>query len=561
MVEKAEIKPESLLNLDDLLQCPVCYEIPSGQIFQCNEGHHVCGRCKMRLDVCPVCRALFFGTRNYAMEELIANFRKLRAFKLGSKGTTGSSESSTPAKETTSGECENEVNDDEEGNNPTVTNEPAQRPPQACKGLFRCLCCKNGNGERLPSARLLNHLRYFHTPDLLEGRSENGEYLQAWQFSTVPGKLVTAVRVSDMGIFFLTIEISNNAVYAWLTMAASPWVAHAFNYTITICGNDREAIFSDCVWSVRSCEGSLKKRGNCLVVKEMDARALIAPAMISGKLSVRRTPPDQLANQSQPRAVLRIANRSNNQNNANNLEPFLQDLQNDVARLSRAFAMLGQEANALVRSEAEIRARIENSSTINQNSSGRRTSESSEPEPQPTVQNDQIINEQSLSRNARRRIRQRLRAALNGPIPPVPPPGPQRHNGPMPPVPPPGPQRRNGPMPPVPPLGPQRRNGPMPPVPPPGPQRRSGPMPPGPQRRSGPMPPVPPPGPQRRSGPMPYVAPPASHRHNGYASDAYTVVLQPTPPVAPPSSSSGPSQSQAPPANGARNKKKRPHRT
>ncbi|XP_047535371.1 uncharacterized protein LOC125069825 [Vanessa atalanta] len=509
MVEKAEIKPESLLNLDDLLQCPVCYEIPSGQIFQCNEGHHVCGRCKMRLDVCPVCRALFFGTRNYAMEELIANFRKLRAFKLGSKATTGSgsSESSTPAKETTSGECENEVNDDEEGNNPTVTNEPAQRPPQACKGLFRCLCCKNGNGERLPSARLLNHLRYFHAPDLLEGRSENGEYLQAWQFSTVPGKLVTAVRVSDMGIFFLTIEISNNAVYAWLTMAASPWVAHAFNYTVTICGNDREAIFSDCVWSVRSCEGSLKKRGNCLVVKEMDARALIAPAMISGKLSVRRTPPDQLANQSQPRAVLRIANRSNNQNNANNLEPFLQDLQNDVARLSRAFAMLGQEANALVRSEAEIRARIENSSTINQNSSGGRTSESSEPEPQPTVQNDQIINEQSLSRNARRRIRQRLRAALNGPIPPVPPPGPQRHNGPM--------------------------------------------------------PPVPPPGPQRRSGTMPHVAPPASHRHNGYASDdayAYTVVLQPTPPVPPPSSSSGPSQPQAPPANGARNKKKRRHR-
>lgn len=71
---------EALPDLDDLLQCPVCYEIPSGQIFQCNEGHHVCGRCKARLSQCPVCRALFFGTRNYAMEELIANVRKLRAF-------------------------------------------------------------------------------------------------------------------------------------------------------------------------------------------------------------------------------------------------------------------------------------------------------------------------------------------------------------------------------------------------------------------------------------------------------------------------------------------------
>lgn len=74
------IQVETLPDLDDLLQCPVCYEIPSGQIFQCNEGHHVCGRCKMRLDVCPVCRAFFFGTRNYAMEELIDNVKKLRAF-------------------------------------------------------------------------------------------------------------------------------------------------------------------------------------------------------------------------------------------------------------------------------------------------------------------------------------------------------------------------------------------------------------------------------------------------------------------------------------------------
>ncbi|XP_050360027.1 uncharacterized protein LOC126779897 [Nymphalis io] len=593
MVEKAEIKAESLLNLDDLLQCPVCYEIPSGQIFQCNEGHHVCGRCKMRLDVCPVCRALFFGTRNYAMEELIANFRKLRAFKLGSHATagTGSSESSTPAKETTTGECENDANDEEE-NNPTVTNEPAQRPPQACKGLFRCLCCKNGNGERLPSARLLNHLRYFHAPDLLEGRSENGEYLQAWQFSTVPGKLVTAVRVSDMGIFFLTIEINSNSVYAWLTMAAAPWVAHAFNYTVTICGNDREAIFSDCVWSVRSCEGSLKKRGNCLVVREMDARALTAPAMISGKLSVRRTPPDQLANQSQPRAVLRIANRSNNQNNSNNLEPFLQDLQNDVARLSRAFAMLGQEANALVRSEAEIRARIENSAAINPASSGGRTV-SSEAEPQPTVQNDQILNEQALSRNARRRIRQRLRAALNGPNPLVPPSGPLSHNVPILPVPPSTLQRRNGPILPMSTLSLQRRNGPIPPVTTMAQQRSNEPFPPvlpmAQQRRIGPMPPVPPPAPQRRNGPMPPVPPPApqeSQRHNGYSSDdtysVYTVMLQAAPapsapppqpvatpaqpvapatqPVAPPSSSSGPSQPQPPPGNGTRNKKKRRHR-
>ncbi|KAG6453692.1 hypothetical protein O3G_MSEX008264 [Manduca sexta] len=405
MSEKTDTKPDALPDLDDLLQCPVCYEIPSGQIFQCNEGHHVCGRCKARLDVCPVCRALFFGTRNYAMEELIANVRKLRAFKLGGKVTTGtgSSECRTPAKETTSDESESNAADDEE-----------------------------------------NDLQ------LSNGQSENGEYLQAWQFSTVPGKLVTAVRVSDMGIFFLTIEITNDAVCAWLTMAASPWVSHEFSYTVTISGNDREAIFSDCVWSVRSCEGSLKKRGHCLSVTGRDARALTAPVAISGKLSVRRTPVDQLTQQPQPRAVLRVANRGNandthtHNSAAHDLEPFLQDLQNDVARLSRAFATLGREANALVRSEAEMRVRIENTQNRQNTMPTQNSIAIAEINVQPTRDNPSPSTERThLSRNARRRMRQRLRAALNAsPSPPEQTPVStlhQRNNQPVP------VQRQNGP--------------------------------------------------------------------------------------------------------------------
>lgn len=181
------------------------------------------------------------------------------------------------------------------------------------------------------------------------------------------------------------------------------------------------------VWSVRSCEGSLKKRGHCLVVNGLDARALTAPVAISGKLSVRRTPIEQLAHLPQPRAVLRVANRGNmrdtTRNNvrettrANNmsqdLEPFLQDLQNDVARLSRAFATLGREADALVRSEAEMRARIENGSR-NLEGAGRALVPPPVESP-PIAQNNQPDNDRQLSRNARRRIRQRLRAALNAP--------------------------------------------------------------------------------------------------------------------------------------------------
>ncbi|XP_053601851.1 E3 ubiquitin-protein ligase sina-like isoform X2 [Plodia interpunctella] len=379
MAGNPQTKADALPDLDDLLQCPVCYEIPTGQIFQCNEGHHVCGRCKARLDMCPVCRALFFGTRNYAMEELIANVRKLRAFKLGGKITTGTDITETPEPENSTAIIVNN-RPEEEGNNDDVS-ESSAGPPQACKGLFRCLCCKNGNGERLPAARLLNHLRYYHAPDLLEGQSENGEYLQLWQFSTAPGRIVTAVRVSDMGIFFLIIEMTSDSISAWLSMAASPWVAHVFSYTVTISGNDREAIFSDCVWSVRSCEGSLKKRGHCLMLNGLDARALLAPASISGKLSIRRTPADQLANQAQPRAVLRVASRGNAQENghatvSHDLEPFLQGIE--------------------------------------------RSTVAAVTEPQVATSNNQSdVQRVQMSRNARRRMRQRLRAALNATQPPA----------------------------------------------------------------------------------------------------------------------------------------------
>lgn len=401
MAEKTDVKAEALPDLDDLLQCPVCYEIPSGQIFQCNEGHHVCGRCKARLNQCPVCRALFFGTRNYAMEELIANVRKLRAFKLGGKITTGSSGSgsNTPADEAASGDNDNNAAEDED--NSSEPSLPALRAPQACKGLFRCLCCKNGNSIRLPAARLLNHLRYFHSPELIEGQSENGEYVQAWQFSTVPGRIVTAVRVSDMGIFFLIIEISNESVHAWLSMAAAPWVTNEFTYTVTISGNDREAIFSDCVWSVRSCEGFLKKRGRCLVVSGLDARALVAPATISGKLSVSRVRPDDAHQHLQhPRAVLRVASRGGGggprdlARDEALLDPFVQHLRQNISRLSRAL-------------DRAIRDQSPEPPTAP-------APEPPVPAPAPApVPPPTASSERALSRNARRRMRNRLRATLN----------------------------------------------------------------------------------------------------------------------------------------------------
>ncbi|CAH4030841.1 uncharacterized protein LOC123717828 [Pieris brassicae] len=391
MAETVEEKPESVLNLEDLLQCPVCYEIPSGQIFQCNEGHHVCGRCKMRLDVCPVCRAFFFGTRNYAMEELISNFKRVKKLKSSTK-TSESSQSSSPAAVIETSDAELVIQtpalEEQENSEHSSTNRLA--PPLSCRGRYRCLCCKQGSVQRLPLARLLNHLRYFHRSDLIEGRSENAEYMQAWQFPTTPGRIVTAVRVVEMGIFFLVIEVVEGQVlHAWMTMAASAWVAHGFNYSLTISGNDREAIFTDYVWSVKSCEGTLKKQKHTLSITGANASAMLSSSIMSGKLSLRRLPFEELPNTTQPRGIIRVARRGN-RTDSYNLEPFLENLQSDVDWLSQAFATLrrtasvwSEDSNANQEEEVEV--------------------ESEELESNET---------QPLSRSARRRMRRRLRAAL-----------------------------------------------------------------------------------------------------------------------------------------------------
>lgn len=170
------------------------------------------------------------------------------------------------------------------------------------------------------------------------------------------------------------------------------------------------------VWSVRSCEGTLKKRGRCLTVSGADRSALLTSPAMSGKLSVRSTPTGAHPHLTEPRAVLRVANRSHAPaaDVPQDLEPFLLGLQNDVARLSQAFASLGREANALVRSEAEMRARLVNvpenlasaaEPAVSPSPAERAAISPSPAVPQPAPENGGG----RMSRNARRRMRHRLR--------------------------------------------------------------------------------------------------------------------------------------------------------
>ena len=55
-------RPPSLydgLHLESELECPICFELSRPPVYQCPEGHIICGNCRPRVSRCPVCRFVF----------------------------------------------------------------------------------------------------------------------------------------------------------------------------------------------------------------------------------------------------------------------------------------------------------------------------------------------------------------------------------------------------------------------------------------------------------------------------------------------------------------------
>merc|ERR1719391_1473098 len=57
-------------------ECPVCFDmmVPPTQIFQCINGHFVCGSCRPNIQTCPKCRNNMAGRAHDTEEMLRASF-------------------------------------------------------------------------------------------------------------------------------------------------------------------------------------------------------------------------------------------------------------------------------------------------------------------------------------------------------------------------------------------------------------------------------------------------------------------------------------------------------
>lgn len=67
-----QLNPKRMKMYDDF-RCPICMEYLSTPIYTCKIGHSVCNDCKKNMDECPLCKAKYEGSRNFALENVIGN--------------------------------------------------------------------------------------------------------------------------------------------------------------------------------------------------------------------------------------------------------------------------------------------------------------------------------------------------------------------------------------------------------------------------------------------------------------------------------------------------------
>jgi hypothetical protein len=60
-----------LADMWKMLECPVCLDIVTSPVRQCERGHHLCDDCWKQVILCPLCMCLKSRTRNYVAEAMI----------------------------------------------------------------------------------------------------------------------------------------------------------------------------------------------------------------------------------------------------------------------------------------------------------------------------------------------------------------------------------------------------------------------------------------------------------------------------------------------------------
>lgn len=251
---------------EDVLQCPVCLEIPQCPILQCSTGHHICVFCKNNLPECPLCKARFLETRNFLAEDVA---HKLEDIKLSIENQIqnirldGMRETTSACTQTDFKESTSTATQTGETARANIENRRAKGPAPPASSIS----CQIGSCMfKSPYKALVKHLAEYHKDTFYEVYECRGQFTESCVITNIalPQNYDFAFLKNGMDLFFFNITVQGNGrLKAHVLLVKRLEIANQYHYDLAIknggnqlmrhgkvipCGVSAAVLCSNSVW-------------------------------------------------------------------------------------------------------------------------------------------------------------------------------------------------------------------------------------------------------------------------------------------------------------------------
>jgi len=225
-------------ELKTLLECPVCMEMSSPPIYNCQVGHIICYNCQRRVKKCPVCREEFKGCRNFIAEKLAEK-------------------------------CLRKCKYQEDGCNTRVKVSALQQHEAACE--YRPMKCHIGScGQMVPFMKYFDHLGKFHR---IFAAADNTHFWEREMFVYDIKRLVKDGARNPFAMtcynnnFLQFMQVDDQTVWIWVALCGLEKDAEGFKAKIVIANKAKnlEIQWTGPVHSARKTGSEVYTTGLCLI--------------------------------------------------------------------------------------------------------------------------------------------------------------------------------------------------------------------------------------------------------------------------------------------------------
>ncbi|XP_015174280.1 PREDICTED: uncharacterized protein LOC107065268 [Polistes dominula] len=275
--------------LENLIECPVCCEIPPNNILQCELGHHICISCRYKLTLCPICNGRFGSIRNFLAENICNKYIEIMAsLKIPTikeekeilekklcifTQTENISKTSVLVQTENVLLCNNKqtqcnIYERETQHVLTPYNLRASRTYYFIpKGNFQC-CFTSCLISPLPFKQIMEHLKSYHNDTFYEVEKTWGVYKKKLELEYVsPKNYDFAINIINIGLFFIKIKIlPSSDLKSEVLMANRASICKRYMFEMIIGNGQKTETFSGLVKSCKYVDSESLK--DCIYIKK-----------------------------------------------------------------------------------------------------------------------------------------------------------------------------------------------------------------------------------------------------------------------------------------------------